>query len=179
VRLPLLSAGSLHATRQKATTEATDASSVPNRMRPSESTRLPGVATRVPAAIAPLGRLLQFLASGVPGFILSVSVNSFLVVWLKWPKPLSYLIALMMQTMVNFYLCPRLAFGTGNSDSPVRQFFQFLAGVAGFRIADWLVYVLLVEFVHLHFLAAQLLNIAMQSVPKYKFAQAVFRRKGR
>jgi len=124
----------------------------------------------------PLSRLIPFLASGVPGRVLSVAVNSALVAWLQCPKPLAYLIALLVQTVINYYLCGSLFFRSPAAKSPIRRFVHYAAGVAGFRLADWAVYVALVEAVHLHFLVAHLLNIALQSIPKYKFSESVFAR---
>ena len=128
-------------------------------------------------AIVPLSRLIPFLASGVPGRVLSVAVNGLLVAWLNSPKPLAYLIALMAQTVVNYYLCGRLFFRSPASESPARQFLHYLAGVAGFRLAEWLIYVALVQVIQLHFLLVHCLSIAIQSIPKYKYFEAVFARK--
>jgi len=119
-------------------------------------------------------RLLKFQAVGLPSFLLALPANYWLADWLGLAKPFAYAIVLAGQVTLNFFLNRAFVFER-RGESILREFGQFAAGILGFRAADWLVYVLLVEVGGLYYLAVQLGNVVVFSVPKFVFAERVFR----
>ena len=119
-------------------------------------------------------RLLKFLAAGLPAFLLALPANYWLAGRLGLAKPFAYAIVLAGQVTLNFFLNRAFVFEK-RGESILREFGQFVAGILGFRAADWLVYVLLVDVCGLYYLAVQLGNVLVFSVPKFVFAERVFR----
>jgi len=119
-------------------------------------------------------RLLKFLAAGLPAFLLALPANYWLAGRLGLAKPFAYAIVLAGQVTLNFFLCRAFVFEK-RGEGILREFGQFVAGILGFRAADWLVYVLLVDVCGLYYLAVQLGNVLVFSVPKFVFAKSVFR----
>jgi len=122
-------------------------------------------------------RLLKFLAAGLPSFLLAVPANYWLAGRLGLAKPVAYAIVLAGQVTLNFFLNRVFVFEK-RGKSILQEFVPFVAGILGFRVADWLVYVLLVEVCGLYYLAVQLGNVLVFLVPKFVFAEGVFRVSG-
>ncbi len=120
------------------------------------------------------GRLVRFLAAGLPSFLLAIPANYLLVERLAVAKPLAYAVVLVGQVTLNFFLCRAFVFEVRGGPI-VKEFGRFVAGILGFRAADWLVYVVLVDYVGLFYLAVQLSNVVVFSVAKFVFAEGVFR----
>ena len=118
-------------------------------------------------------RLFKFLVAGLPSLVLAVPANYLLVGYLGLAKPLAYAIVLAGQVTLNFVLNRVFVFQK-RGDSILRQSVLFVAGILGFRAADWLVYVLLVDVCGLYYLAVQIGNILVFSLPKFVFAERVF-----
>ncbi len=119
-------------------------------------------------------RLLKFLAAGLPAFLLAVPANYWLVGQLGLAKPVAYAIVLGGQVTLNFFL-NRIFVFERRGKSILQEFIPFVVGILGFRVTDWLVYVLLVEVFGVYYLAAQLGNVLLFLVPKFLFAEGVFR----
>lgn len=132
------------------------------------------LAERLRQAIDLLKRVLRFLLSGLPAFLLAIPANWFLVEVFHWPKPVSYLAVLWGQTTINFFACRRFVFNLREKRPTFRQYWQFLSGMGLFRLADWLLYTIVVEVFRLYYLAAQLFNIAVFALIKFKFAESLF-----
>ena len=122
-------------------------------------------------------RLLKFLAAGLPSFLLAVPANYWIAGRLGLAKPVAYAIVLAGQVTLNFFLNRVFVFEK-RGKSILQEFVPFVAGILGFRVADWLVYVLLVEVCGLYYLAVQLGNVLVFLVPKFVFAEGVFRVSG-
>lgn len=118
-------------------------------------------------------RLFKFLVAGLPSLVLAVPANYWLVSQLGLAKPFAYAIVLAGQVTLNFVLNRVFVFQK-RGDSILRQSVLFVAGILGFRVADWLVYVLLVDVCGLYYLAVQIGNILVFSLPKFVFAERVF-----
>ena len=122
-------------------------------------------------------RLLKFLAAGLPSFLLAIPANYWLAGWVGLAKPVAYAIVLAGQVTLNFFLNRVFVFEK-RGKSMVQEFVPFVVGILGFRVADWLAYVLLVEVYGLYYLAVQLGNVLVFLVPKFVFAEGVFRARG-
>lgn len=118
-------------------------------------------------------QLTKFLAAGLPSFVLAVPLNYVLVDVVSLPKAPAYALVLSAQVTINFFVLRAFVFAAGEDSDLARDFFTFLAGILLFRLADWLVYVLLVERFGAYYLAAQLLNVVVFSVAKFWFAERV------
>ncbi len=122
-------------------------------------------------------KLFKFMLVGLPSFGLALVLNRTLVEYVGWNKSLAYAIVLVMQVSINFFMC-RLFVFTKRSDSSLwKQFIQFLGGILFFRIADWGVYTILVEFCGLYYMAIQFLNIFIFAVLKYKYSQRIMEKR--
>jgi putative flippase GtrA len=119
-------------------------------------------------------RLLKFQAAGLPSFLLALPANYWLAERLGLAKPFAYAIVLAGQVTLNFLLCRAFVFEK-RREWILREFGQFVAGTLAFRAADWLVYVVLVDVCGFYYLAVQLGNVLVFSVPKFVFAERVFR----
>ncbi|MBE0659208.1 MAG: GtrA family protein [Bryobacteraceae bacterium] len=121
-----------------------------------------------------MAKILKFLAAGLPAFLVAVPLNWLLVSWLGWPKPAAYALVLLVQVTVNFFACFYLVFERRTGRPTLAQYWRFVSGIAAFRAADWAAYTVLVEWVGVPYLAAQLLNVALFAVLKYRFSASVF-----
>lgn len=118
-------------------------------------------------------KLGGFLVAGLPAFALAIPLNWFLVSRLMWGKSSAYALVLLMQVVVNFFMCRWFVFTSRKSTPLWAQFGQFLSGILLFRLADWALYTFLVTFFDFCFLAVQVVNIIIFSVLKFKFSQKV------
>jgi putative flippase GtrA len=119
-------------------------------------------------------RLLRFLAAGLPSFLVALPLNWLLVSQLQWPKPLAYALVLWAQVSVNFFTCFYFVFERTTARPAPAQYWHFLTGIALFRAADWAAYTALVQWAGVPYLAAQLLNVTLFALLKYRFSASVF-----
>lgn len=125
-------------------------------------------------------RVVRFLAWGFPAFVISLLLNTFLTTTLGWPKPVSYLVALYIQVSINYFICRRIVFDSDPDVPMLPQYLHFMTGVAFFRLLDWGLYSLLVAFVPffaVYYQAAQIFNVVLFSVLRFKFSESIFERK--
>lgn len=116
------------------------------------------------------------MLSGAPAFAVAIPLNYLLVHGIGLNKALAYALVLAMQTVVNFLICRAFVFEKRAGAGGWKTFFIFLNGNILFRLADWLVYVLLTKYFGLPYLAVQLFNVALFALLKYEFAKHVFER---
>jgi putative flippase GtrA len=121
--------------------------------------------------------LLRFLASGIPGFLAAIATNVLFTDYLHWWKPLSYIVALWVQMTTNFFVCRRLVFSCDIESPWPRQYRGFMAGNVCIRSVEWIVYTTAVSAFDVPYVAAQLANIVLFSLVKFRFAQSIFSRK--
>ncbi|ETX01455.1 MAG: hypothetical protein ETSY1_07310 [Candidatus Entotheonella factor] len=121
-------------------------------------------------------KLFAFLCAGLPSFLLALPVNYVLVESFKWSEGLAYAFVLLFQVTVNFFMCRWFVFQQ-RTDKPLwTQFWQFCSGILLFRMADWVVYVFLVELLELYYLGVQIANIFIFAILKFKFSERVIER---
>ena len=125
-------------------------------------------------------KLILFLLSGAPGFVLAFPLNFLLVDTLHLPKGLAYAIVLIMQVHVGLFLSRRIAFVPSATKPFSRQYVEFMGAVAAFRGLDWLVYAFCVEALRFplviagrdcYYLAYQLANVVIFSLAKFFFCR--------
>lgn len=125
------------------------------------------------------GRILRFLAAGIPAFAAALLTNLLLVERLHWPKPVSYIVVLCLQVTINFFACRLFVFNVSASHSVPRQYFSFLRGTTYVRVFEWLFYTILVEVFRFPYMLVQLGSILVFSVLKFKFAESIFESRAR
>jgi putative flippase GtrA len=119
-------------------------------------------------------KLWRFLLAGAPTFAGAVLLNYALVHWLGWGKALAYATVLTVQTTANFFVCRIFVFEARPVASLWRSFAVFFNGIILFRLFDWLVYVLLTQYLNVPFIGAQLFNVVLFGLLKFEFARRVF-----
>lgn len=120
-----------------------------------------------------VGRYIKFLVIGLPAFGLALPLNFVLVKWAEWSEPLAYALVLCCQVSLNFVMCRLFVFESRPEDSLFAQFIKFFTGIIGFRVLDWLLYLVLLH-VGIYFMIAQVMNVLIFSVAKYLFARGLF-----
>jgi putative flippase GtrA len=121
-------------------------------------------------------KLSGFLAAGLPSFAIAVPLNWFLVEKLSLAEPVAYALVLLFQVTLNFFMCRWLVFKDRKQTLMWVQFYQFVAGILFFRIADWALYTIVVHYTAIYYLFVQLANVFIFAVLKFKFSQKVMER---
>jgi putative flippase GtrA len=119
---------------------------------------------------------LKFLIAGVPGLVLAFSANIFFVEILRWPKPVAYAIVVWLQLTVGFVLCRFFVFTYGQEVPFLKAYVDFSLRIGLIRLADWSLYTALVELVHVPYLAAQVINLAIFPAVKFLSVRSIFGR---
>ncbi len=128
-------------------------------------------------------KVVKFLAAGLPSFVLAVPLNLVLVARAGLPKAAAYAIVLLMQVSINFFLCRRFVFKGETQRSLPAQFGQFLLGISGFRLADWVLYSAAVwgierytaipEAWGSYYVLLQFANVVLFAALKFEFSRRV------
>lgn len=118
-------------------------------------------------------KLFNFLAVGIPAFLIAVPLNWFLVEKLLWPKPAAYALVLILQVTINFFACILFVFKRDQTRSLASQFAIFTSGILAVRILDWGLYSLLVKTTSIHYLIIQFSNVILFSLAKFAFARRI------
>lgn len=141
-------------------------------MSPNSYPSLASILKRLPR----LFKLLKFLAAGLPGILIAVPLNAYLIAALGIPAWISYAAVLVIQVTVNFFACRWFVFSGNSSQSLWRQYFLFLNGILLFRILDWGLFTLLVTGCSLPFLPVQLFNVVLFSLFKFRYSEKLMER---
>lgn len=75
---------------------------------------------------------------------------------------------------INFVMCRLFVFEKRTGENIISQYFKFMAGISGFRVFDWGVYFLAVNFLGLNYLLVQVANVFIFSFGKFLFARRLF-----
>lgn len=118
-----------------------------------------------------LGKLLTFLAAGLPAFLIAIPLNFLLVDRLHWPKPAAYALVLVIQVTINFFACVCFVFRRDTRRSMASQFALFMSGILIARLLDWGLYSLLVSILPIHYLLLQFFNVLLFSILKFLMAR--------
>lgn len=116
-------------------------------------------------------KLFRFILFGIPAFFVAIPINLLLVEKLLWPKPAAYAFVLVVQVVINFFVCIFLVFERDTSRGLGAQFVVFMTGILAARILDWGLYSLLVRTTPIHYIAIQFFNVIVFSLAKFAFAR--------
>jgi putative flippase GtrA len=128
-----------------------------------------------PGTIKEALTFLRFGLSGLPGFILAIAANVLLIEVAHVPKPVAYLFVIWLQMTMGFIMCRTLVFSSANNKSLWHSYLQFALSMGLIRILDWSLYTALVEFLHIYYVAAQVLCSFVFLGVKFLSAKAIFR----
>ncbi len=120
------------------------------------------------------GKFTGFLLAGLPSFIIAIPLNWALVEYAHLAKPLAYALVMIFQISLNFFTSRWLVFDSPPGKTFPRQFAEFFSGIAVFRMADWSLYSLLVQFTPHLYLVVQVINVVLFSFLKFLFCRKVF-----
>lgn len=127
-----------------------------------------------PLGRIPTGKLIKFLASGLPAFSLAVPLNYLLVERVHLHYALAYGVVLFFQITVNFLICKHFVFPNQGTRHWLVQFWQLGTGSLGFRVLEWGVYSLAVRAIGRDYIILlQLGNVALFMLPKFFYARRV------
>lgn len=127
-------------------------------------------------AVHTVTRVGVFLVAGLPAFILAIPLNWVMVDVLNWYEPVAYALVLVVQVVINFFMCRWFVFKNKKEMSVVVQFVQFFGGIVFFRALDWGVYTVLVTQFGFYYLAVQLANVFIFSLLKFSFSKRIMER---
>lgn len=122
-------------------------------------------------------QLFGFMITGFPAFLLAIPLNWFLVEYIALYKPIAYLITLLFQVSVNFFMLRRFVFTDKKEESVLKQYFQFLAGISVFRFLDWGLYSLLTYYTDIYYLFIQIGNVLIFSIFKFIYSKYILEKK--
>ena len=121
-------------------------------------------------------RVGVFVVAGLPAFILAIPLNWIMVDLLNWYKPVAYALVLVVQVIINFFMCRWVVFKNKKETPIVFQFAQFFGGIIFFRVLDWGVYSILVTLCDFYYLAVQLANVLIFSLLKFNYSKKIMER---
>jgi len=119
-------------------------------------------------------RVFLFLAAGLPGLAVGILINYVFFRLIGLPLAVSYAVALLVQVALNFVILRSSLFRVPNPRALPSAALAFSVGILGFRLLDWALYLLLVSFFHLNFVAAQIVLAGLFSMAKYAYSSWVF-----
>ena len=122
-------------------------------------------------------QLFGFLVTGLPAFVLAIPLNWFLVEVILLYKPIAYLITLLFQVTINFFLLRHFVFKSNKEEKIIKQYFQFLAGISIFRFLDWGLYSILTHYTTIYFLFIQVGNVLIFSIFKFIYSKYILEKK--
>ena len=117
--------------------------------------------------------LFRFALAGLPSFLIAIPLNWFLVEQAELIKPVAYLLTLVLQVTINFFLLRRFVFVAEESGNIFMMYMKFVWGISFFRFLDWGLYTILVKYTDIHYLLIQFGNVLIFSVAKFLFSRKV------
>jgi putative flippase GtrA len=122
-----------------------------------------------------IASFVRFGLSGLPGFLIAIAINVWVVERFHWPKPVAYVLVMWIQMSLGWLMCRTVVFRDGQNTSALGSYFQFALSMGIIRIADWLLYTTLVELVKVPYVLAQISTSAIFLFIKFLSAKAIFR----
>lgn len=123
-------------------------------------------------------KVFRFILFGIPAFLIAIPLNWFLVETLLWPKPAAYALVLVVQVVINFFICIHFVFDRDPNKKLANQFIIFMTGILIARVLDWGLYSILVQTTPIHYIAIQFFNVIVFSLAKFSFARRTIEGKG-
>ena len=114
-----------------------------------------------------LGRMARFGAMGAVGFGLNIAVTVSLHEWLGAPEELAFAVALAVVFAFSFLTSRYLIFAGACHGDPRKQFLKFVLSNVGFRVAEYVGFVVLHTVLGLPYLPAIVAVLAFSFLTKF------------
>ncbi|MCP4978397.1 MAG: hypothetical protein GY931_19800 [Maribacter sp.] len=118
-------------------------------------------------------KFFKFLLSGLPSFIVAIALNYILVSFFDMYKSMAYVIVLIMQVSINFFIVRRFVFHKKGYDNIFSEYYKFFIGIAFFRFLDWALYSIVVSLTPINYLIVQLGNVFIFSIAKFLYSKKI------
>jgi len=118
-------------------------------------------------------KFFKFLLAGLPAFIVAIPLNYLLVSHFNLYKPLAYVIVLIIQISINFFIVRRFVFHKKGTDNILNEYYKFFIGIAFFRFLDWGLYSIIVSLSPINYLIVQLGNVFIFSIAKFLYSKKI------
>jgi putative flippase GtrA len=120
-----------------------------------------------------LKKLIKFGLAGGPSLLVAFLFNHFMVNTAHINELIAYAITIIIQTIINFFICRIFIFIDLNNKHIFKQFYQYFSGLLCLRIADWGLYAIWINFFGIYFLLAQAINLCIFFLLKYIYSAMV------
>jgi putative flippase GtrA len=114
-----------------------------------------------------LGRMGRFAAMGAVGFGLNIAVTVSLHEWLGAPEELAFAVALAAVFVFSFLTSRYLIFAGASHGDPRRQLLKFALSNAGFRVAEYVGFLVLHTLLRLPYLLAIVAVLGFSFLTKF------------
>ena len=114
-----------------------------------------------------LGRMARFAAVGLAGFGLNIAVTVALHEWLGAPEELAFAVALLVVFAFSFVTSRYLIFVGAAHGDPKKQLLKFALSNAGFRLAEYLGFLVLHSVLRLPYLLAIVAVLGFSFLTKF------------
>jgi len=119
---------------------------------------------------------IKYMSGGIPAFLMAIALNWLLVDKLHIHVLLAYVFVLTFQIMVNFLICHYLVFNK-KSKPTLKLLGEFSFYVLFFQGLTWITYAIMVKWLSIYYILAQLINIGVLSIFKFIWASRIFLKK--
>jgi putative flippase GtrA len=114
-----------------------------------------------------LGRMARFGAVGAVGFGLNIGITVSLHEWLGAPEELAFAVALAVVFGFSFLTSRYMIFAGASDGDPKKQLVKFAVFSAGFRVAEYLGFLVLHTLIGLPYLPAIVAVLAFSFLTKF------------
>jgi putative flippase GtrA len=122
-----------------------------------------------------VGRMARFGAMGALGFGLNVAVTVALHEWLRAPEELAFGVALAVVFVFSFLTSRYLIFAGASYGDPKKQLLKFALSNAGFRITEYVGFLVLHTLLRLPYLLAIVAVLGVSFLTKFfTYSSVVF-----
>lgn len=111
---------------------------------------------------------LRMIVAAPFAFTLNLGITTIMHQWLLINEEISFLIALVTVTCTNFFLLRHFVY-RASAGSIKKQFLGFISSTVGFRVGEYLAYLLLVMFFDIQYQLAITMVLLLSFILKYIF----------
>tara|TARA_B100001939_G_C16538780_1_gene445359 strand:- start:3 stop:395 length:393 start_codon:yes stop_codon:yes gene_type:complete len=119
-------------------------------------------------------KISLFFLVGLPSYILAVALNYYLVEFIDISVLISYLLVLILQVVINFFLNLKYVFKSNGYKSTLLKFKHFSLSIITVRFLDWSLFALIISLFDIWYLFVQTLNILVFGLIKYVLSKKIF-----
>ena len=112
-------------------------------------------------------RIARFAALGVAGFVLNLVITVSLHEWLGAPEELAFAVALAVVFGFSFLTSRHLIFADAAHGDPKKQLLKFAIFSAGFRVSEYIGFLVLHTLLHLPYLPSIVAVLSVSFLTKF------------